>query len=46
MASLTRREFIDKAGTLTGVVLALPLLAACGLTPRPLLTMLPDGPSC
>jgi len=35
MASLTRREFIDKAGTLTGVALVLPLLAACGLAPRP-----------
>jgi len=35
MASLTRRDFIGKASTLTGVALVLPLLAACGLAPRP-----------
>src|ERR1700716_1595550 len=35
MASLTRRDFIGKASGLTAVGLSLPLLAACGLAPRP-----------
>src|SRR5882762_7890263 len=35
MASLTRRDFIEKASALTAVGLTLPLLAACGLAPRP-----------
>jgi putative aldouronate transport system substrate-binding protein len=35
MASLTRRNFINKASTLTAVGLSLPLLAACSLAPRP-----------
>jgi putative aldouronate transport system substrate-binding protein len=35
MASLTRRGFITQASGLTAVGLTLPLLAACGLAPRP-----------
>ena len=35
MASLTRRSLIGKASGLTAVGLTLPLLAACGLAPRP-----------
>src|SRR5262245_47135343 len=35
MASLTRRAFIHKTSGLTAVGLTLPLLAACGLAPRP-----------
>src|SRR6266478_2994880 len=35
MPSLTRRALIRKTGGLTLVGLALPLLAACGLAPRP-----------
>jgi putative aldouronate transport system substrate-binding protein len=35
MASLTRRAFLITAGGLTATGLTLPLLAACGLAPRP-----------
>jgi putative aldouronate transport system substrate-binding protein len=35
MSSLTRRELILQASGLTATALALPLLAACGLVPRP-----------
>jgi putative aldouronate transport system substrate-binding protein len=35
MASLTRRAFIRNATGFTAAGLTLPLLAACGLTPRP-----------
>ena len=35
MASLTRRAFIINSSGLTAVGLSLPLLAACGLAPRP-----------
>ncbi|MCA1645693.1 MAG: extracellular solute-binding protein [Chloroflexi bacterium] len=35
MASLTRRAFLGKSSGLTMVGLSLPLLAACGLGPRP-----------
>ena len=35
MASLTRRALIGRASGLTAVGLSLPLLAACGLAPRP-----------
>jgi putative aldouronate transport system substrate-binding protein len=35
VAFLTRRAFIGKTGGLTAVGLTLPLLAACGLAPRP-----------
>src|SRR5215212_8950595 len=35
MASLTRRGFMIKTGGLTAAGLALPLLAACGVAPRP-----------
>src|SRR5260370_42145131 len=35
MASLTRRALIGRASGLTVVGLSLPLLAACGLAPRP-----------
>src|SRR5260370_41244011 len=35
MASLTRRALIGRASGLTAVSLSLPLLAPCGLAPRP-----------
>src|SRR5579859_3221892 len=35
MASLTRRAFMTRTSGLMAVGLALPLLTACGLTPRP-----------
>jgi putative aldouronate transport system substrate-binding protein len=35
MPSLTRRRFITRSSELTAAALSLPLLAACGLVPRP-----------
>jgi putative aldouronate transport system substrate-binding protein len=35
MASLTRRAFVNKTSGLVAIGLTLPLLAACGLAPRP-----------
>jgi putative aldouronate transport system substrate-binding protein len=43
MVSLTRRAFITRTSGLTATGLALPLLAACGLAPRPSSGSAPAG---
>jgi putative aldouronate transport system substrate-binding protein len=43
MGSITRREFMTRASGLTAAGLALPLLAACGVAPRPSTGQAPAG---